>query len=200
MGHDQDLLGLLRRLEGFWAEQDAPILERLRPGLSPDQIAGLVAPLELALPEEAVIWFQWHDWADLITDVRPGTHFGNAFRPMSLARAIEECETYGELAEDSARYASSVAEHFWWPTWFPLGRKGNAPLVVDCAGQRATPIWIVDWEDEEFYLSRARSLTEVVRRWVELYEMGAYKYDAREGRWLDRWELFPLDMRRTGLV
>lgn len=197
-----NLKALLARLENHWIDQGAPILQHIRPGLTTGEISELLEPIGLRLPTEAHIWFQWHDGVDLGPNLRRDTHIGNWFRPLSLSRAVEDRQRLRALADQFERDGLSVAEHYWWPTWFPIGRKGNDPLVVDCSRDEGspTPVWTVDWEDVEFYHSRAGSLTRVVHMWVDLFDAGLYTYDSEAGEWAREWEAIPLELRRTGLV
>ena len=55
---DRHLLG---ELEVRWRAQEAPILERLTPGLSVEEIDAVTAPLGVRLPAEARLWWQWHN-------------------------------------------------------------------------------------------------------------------------------------------
>ena len=74
---------LLETLERGWARQSAPVMEHLRPGLSPERIDDLTAPVGLRLPVEARIWWGWHDGVDV--RLGPRTELGPSL-PFSTAR------------------------------------------------------------------------------------------------------------------
>jgi hypothetical protein len=52
---------LLADLEAAWRSQGAEIAGLLAPGLGDEAMAALLQPLGLTLPEEARIWWGWHD-------------------------------------------------------------------------------------------------------------------------------------------
>lgn len=176
---------LLDELEQRWRDHKLPIIDRLRPGLTDDQIDELTAPLGLRLPEEARTWWRWHNGVDLT-----GTSRDWGFDPglMVFAPLDRQVEHYGKLRSRSrsAALADPEAGHdedYWWPpTWFAL-TKGKRSVVCDCAAPGATsPIYAYDvgvWE--ELHTPRADSFGQVVAWWIRAYDDGIWRYD--HGKW-----------------
>jgi cell wall assembly regulator SMI1 len=82
---------LLDELKRRWQSQRAPLLARLRPGLSSDGMDALTEPLGLHVPSEARTWWGWHDGAvsdgSAVSQVMGGQHYGF----ISLQEAVTEC-------------------------------------------------------------------------------------------------------------
>lgn len=174
---------LLEELEQRWRDRGLPILDQLRPGLTDDEIDDLMAPLGLELPEEARVWWRWHDGADLT-----GTSGEWAFSPAGsvvftpLARQVEH---YREMPSRSSALAGRAGrdEDFWWrPSWFAL-TQGRPEVVCDCAAPGpASPIYAYDvsmWEG--LHTPRADSFGQVVTWWIRAYDDGIWRYD--HGKW-----------------
>ncbi len=58
------LAGLLPRFEKHWRQQGAPIVERLRPGLTDADIDALMKPTGMRLSAEVHQLYRWHDGAE----------------------------------------------------------------------------------------------------------------------------------------
>lgn len=70
IGHDRPVIldiGLIDRFIAALAARRAPMVPHLNPGLSEAQMAALVAPLEMVLPQEAKTWWGYADGVPLDT-------------------------------------------------------------------------------------------------------------------------------------
>lgn len=177
---------LLEELEQRWRERELPILDQLRPGLTDKEIDELIAPIGLNVPEEARVWWRWHDGADLV-----GTSGEWSFSPggsVVFAPLARQVEHYREMRSRSRSEAVAAPEagrdeDFWWgPSWFAL-TEGRPEVVCDCAAPGPTsPIYAYDvgmWE--ELHTPRADSFGQVVTWWIRAYDDGIWRYD--RGQW-----------------
>lgn len=201
--HVNRLRGLLRRLEELWADAGAPIARRLAPGLPPEQIDALTAPLGLRLSIEGRAWWEWHNGVlnDTGNVPRCWDWLGaGAYRFISLERAIA-VYTYAVKMEAHVRRAyPELPEHeLWNPAWFPLCEHlGGDVLAIDCrvADGAPTPIIEVAWESAPHPILLP-SLTDLVALWVQMLEEGAWTWEG-DGWSCDkaRAEHFPLLLRQ----
>jgi cell wall assembly regulator SMI1 len=175
----------LERLEALWAEQGAPLVEHLRPGLGANEVENQLAPLGLRLPSEAALWWGWHDG---VPSREPGVMGGSYLRFLTLADAVEEYRSSRRVAEQAAGIAES-ADRFWHPSWFPITNTGSGGVIAcDCevASGAATPVRFVHWgHKEDSEVPVADSFGQMVAWWIEAIECGAWRYDND----LERWEI-----------
>jgi cell wall assembly regulator SMI1 len=191
----------LERLEALWAEQGAPLVGHLQPGLTDEEIARELAPLGLRLPGEAALWWGWHDG---VPSGQPRDMGGPVFRFLTLADAVQEYHSSRQVAESAAR-TKDEADHLWHPTWFPITNTGySAVIACDCsvAEGAPTPIRAVQWGyNEESDVPVAESFGQMVAWWIDAIELGAWRYDTGLGRWeIDPQRLPDPSLELTGLV
>ena len=169
---DQALLG---ELEASWRAQGADIAEILAPGLGDDAITALVGPLGLTLPEEARIWWGWHDGVTEAT--ANGWQIGPSLGFYSLAEAVDEYRWIDDNME----------ERDFPRSWLPLTADEGGPLAVDCAADPVVaPVKSIDFEVDIF--PGGDSLGDVVELWIEAMSTGAWSWNPA-GYWdrdLDR--------------
>jgi cell wall assembly regulator SMI1 len=80
---------LLDELEGHLRRQRAPLLEGSNPGLTDQDIDELTAPLEIRLPREARMWWQWHDGAGSTGELAVYRELGPGLAFYSLREAVD---------------------------------------------------------------------------------------------------------------
>lgn len=191
----------LERLETLWAEQGAPLVEHLRPGISNEEIDRQLESLRLRLPSEAALWWSWHDG---VPSGQPSDMGGAAFMFFTLGDAVREYHSSRRVAETAARTADE-ADRLWHPSWFPITNTGyGAVIACDCSvPERATtPIRAVHWgHNEESDVPVAESFGQMVAWWIDAIERGAWRYDAHLGRWeIDHQKLADPSLELTRLV
>lgn len=197
------LRSLLEDLEGHWRRVGAPIADRLAPGLSAREVQQTVQALQLRLPDEAVVWYGWHN------GIQPQPSGNGSERLLGPGRellSLQQAVDRYHWLRDVARQVGDGAAEWWWPTtWFPIVRtSGRRVLAVDCAigERRPTPVRAVDWEDEDFHQPRVPSLADAVAVWVELLERGFWLYRPElgdGGLWDQSDEVPDLRLRMTSL-
>jgi hypothetical protein len=154
---------LLEQLESAWREQGAEIAGVLAPGLSGPEIDELVAPLGLHLPEEARLWWGWHNGVTVETargwDIGPDIGF------YSLAQAVAELD----------EYPLSGGNDLAPSTWLPLTHAPGGYLALDSAGPVVAPVHRVDVETG--FLTGADSMGDLVALWIDTIEAGAWSWN-----------------------
>jgi cell wall assembly regulator SMI1 len=173
----------LEQLEALWAEQGAPLVGQLRPGLRDDEIESQLRPLGLRLPSEAALWWKWHDG---VPNGQPDLMGGSYFRFLTLADSISEYHATRRVAETAARTADE-ADRLWHPSWFPITTTASGGVIAcDCSvpGGSATPIRAVHWGNkEDSDVPVAESFGQMVAMWIDAIERSAWRYDTALGRW-----------------
>jgi len=184
------------------AWQGAPVADRLRPGLSDVEIDEVLGPLGIDLPEEARVWWKWHDGADPDGDrwISP-----RAFAYVSLGEATlirEEVRQQAQRAGTPDAPPPMDEPDYWWaPSWFPLGSSGGTVACdYSVARHEPSPIRVVDWWDEEFHRPKAASLGQMVSWWIDAFDRGAWYFDRERGVWDGRREMIDREMDLSRLL
>jgi cell wall assembly regulator SMI1 len=122
---------LLDELEGHWRRQRAPLVEGLQPGLTDQDIDELTAPLEIRLPREARMWWQWHDGAGSTGERAVCREFGPGLAFYSLREAVDMCRQIRNMFRDIwAADGPEVVAYWWRPSWFPITESRGAIAVT----------------------------------------------------------------------
>ncbi|MEK6273699.1 MAG: SMI1/KNR4 family protein [Actinomycetota bacterium] len=192
-------LDLLEELKTGWARQRAPVVDHLRPGLSPERIDELTAPLGLRLPVEARTWWEWHDGVDVTLGIH--SELGPSVPFLPLGNAAELCRL---LREQAGKTWGDQADHWWRPGWFPITERSRGDQMGLRVEEGApTPIF---WADSHDYDAdglanpKVDSFGTMVTWWIEALDSGAWRYDAGAGRWERRSELLPSEREVSRLV
>jgi hypothetical protein len=74
---------LIGRLIAALREQDVPMVDHLNPGLSEREMAALVAPLGITLPQEAAAWWGYADGVPLDTPGSTNLSPSWSWRPLA---------------------------------------------------------------------------------------------------------------------
>lgn len=171
----------LEALDGHLIAQRAPVAERVRPGLEREAMADLVEPLGLRLPEEAVLWWGWHDGAAAHPD-EPASAialgpFGR-FEPLAIA--VEHCRTRRQIARDARPDHVDLV----WPAFLlPLLDFGD--IAIACNGPRKpAAVWRTNPHAVDAPELVARSLGELVGWWLEGFQSDAYVWSPQQRQWL----------------
>jgi hypothetical protein len=195
--------GLLEELEKHWERQQAPVLTRLQPGLSGDEMDALVAPLGLRLPVEARAGWGWHDGAPAWSVSRDSERnigaTSSPFLPLAEAADIT-VDLRGVSADDEENAGDRGA----WPRDWLVLTQMRGPLVIDClvADREPGPLHLADYGalGLDVHRPRARSLGELVHWWDTAFDLGAWRYYAQEDAWIYNWDLLPEQLQRSWLV
>jgi cell wall assembly regulator SMI1 len=191
----------LRRLETLWIEEGAPLVEHLRPGVARGELERLLGPLDVRLPTEARLWWEWHDG---VPSGQPRDMGGAAFFFLTLADAVDQYQASRCIATTAA-VSDEERLRLWDPCWFPISITGYGGVITcDCSAPDGapTPIRLIDWgHNEQSNVPVARSFGEMVAWWIDAIERGAWRYDSDLECWeLDRGKLANPNLELTRLV
>jgi hypothetical protein len=168
---------LLEELEKRWHDQGAPIARQLQPGLTLADMEALVAPLALALPKEAQVWWGWRNGAQ-----RADLGVPVGFSHDSLQQTVESAEVQRRLAGE---VAPDDPTRMWNWDWLPFSYDitGAALVIEGRADSLVSPVSVhLNDEPSEIPVS-APSMAALVARWIEMLDIGACVYDRVAGRW-----------------
>jgi hypothetical protein len=195
--------GMLDTYEELLISQGGPVEEWFRPGLTMREINRTLAPLDLGLPLEALIWWEWHDGPVLPYRTAQPPRWRNC---LSLAAAVEQYKKARSVAENTTEPDSpplNDPDFRWNPTWLPIIGRGLM-FVIDCEGGEKvpSPVKMIDWQDQpsDYARIKALSLGEMVGWWIGALENGAWQWDEVSGEWhVDR-RLLDEEVRNSPLV
>lgn len=189
---------LLREFERVLRAQPGSVLQRMRPGLSEDEILTAFVAAEVATTREAIRWWGWRDGSDV--EVLPG--LGH----ISLTNALEGLEILRGQAVVAATTASiariSDPDAWWKQSWVPIFDTGGQPkTAIDCSGacDEPSPLLWVDWpamaaDDPPRVF--APSLGDYIARAVRAIDAGRYRFDPDRNSWMPMdWARLPVDDR-----
>lgn len=184
---DPNLRQLLDEMEQIWRAVDPTLPDDLAPGLSPQELDEITAPLGLRLNRDAKTWYGWHNGTHTGHGRGYGATIGAYFGSFIDAEiAVREYRSNLAVAEDFAELFGSMGDAGWDPHWFPLWVSiGGDVISTDCSVPAAgsAPIRVRAKEFGEARRVIAPSLTVVIERWLDLYHLGYYYWNADHHRW-----------------
>jgi hypothetical protein len=164
-------------IEAEWVRLGAPIVSRLRPGLSGDQLDDLGERYAWDIPPELRVWWGWHDGTNQV-----GHPWLQSIGPASLwflpaERALKDTELEREIRPDHPE------DPGWRRSWLTIMNFDATRLYVDCStpahGVRTwLPIGLVHKEWDNADVPVAQSLTQAARMWLWLLQQNYYAVDA----------------------
>ena len=172
---------LLKVLLGAFEDQlvtaGIPVNEFLRPGAPPAKVHEIFAKNGLTAPDEAVVWFGWHDG--------PVRGVGDEALPIFEFWSIEEAD-----ARRNAPRALPMGYEDWqWiPTWMQIMGDANG-LAIECgADAKQSPLvrglsWGEPSTQPGRTLSQVVSLCTPVAWWIDALRHGWYAWDPDENSW-----------------
>lgn len=128
----RDCTELLEKVEEHLRSVDHPVLRRLRPGLSDEQMDELTAPHGLVLGPELRAWWSWHDGVDVARDepLTQSTCLLRGKTALSLTAAIEDRNEMRNAVLDSPNDDYDPDDE-WPPSWVKLIAPQNYLAAVN---------------------------------------------------------------------
>jgi hypothetical protein len=146
----------------------------------------LTEPLGIVLPEEARVWWGWHDGTDpLFIDPIQGEKFamlapGRIF--LSLGHAVEHCMGLREALWEGKE------PHDLWRQWLPLNTLED-PTILDCAADAPARVFRLEFQ----FPNRRRGLPTLgtlVDAYIDAFDAGAWWLE-QPGHEDSRWQQDP---------
>jgi hypothetical protein len=147
------------------------VLDHLRPGLTDAEMDALTEPLGIVLPDEARVWWGWHDGTDpLGIDPIRGEQFamlapGRIFLP--LGHAVRHCQMLLE-----ALWEGREESHDLWRQWLPLNTLED-PTMLDCAADAPARVFRLEFQFRDRRLGLP-TLGALVDAYIEAFDVGAW--------------------------
>lgn len=186
---------LCEALEARWRDQGVEIVNLLRPGLSDEEMDRITAELEITLPDEARVWWGWHNGAgDTDGAWRKETTLGPgiAFDPLEVA--VISCQTWREVHAE-------IDPSNWPSTWLPMSSLDDTAIIIDCASAHE-PV-TVQWYIAEGGTDGGPdllSMGDLVETWIGAIDCGGWWYDRGSKRWESDWERLPPSLQLPGIT
>ncbi len=155
---------LLERLHHTLRDLGAAIVDHWEPGLTREQMDALTEPHGFRLPDEAALWWGWHNGAGA-AEIIPDR------QPITLEGSVESLSVGGGAMEDAfglSRMLIVVNEQPW--LWF------------DCRGAKDAPVPVRSGYKTNRPRVATESIGEMVLIMIAALEAGAFTTDER-GEW-----------------
>lgn len=160
----------LEQLKQHWEKLGlVGVLNYLRPGLTDAEMDDLTVPLGIVLPDEARVWWGWHDGTDphFIDPIQGGKYAmlapGRIFLPLS--DAVGQCQTLREVIWEGKE------PHDLWRQWLPLNTLED-PTMLDCTPDAAARVFRLEFQsDRRLGLP---TLGTLVDAYIEAFDAGAW--------------------------
>ena len=179
-------LELLARFDAALWALGAPIVNAWAPGLSDEEIDALLLPLGIDLPEEARVWWRWHNGTREDASIIARHLWWRV--PLSLRDAAEDHATGGQLIKEV------------WGVEKLLCPAVDKPMIYFCcAGLREEPVPIYTQNDIETPSEVLPSIGELVLAWLELIDQGVWTI-ASDGSWTTHPEKIPDSVIEMGII
>lgn len=179
--------GLLERFDAKLRTLGAPIVDAWAPGLDDEEIDAVLLPLGIDLPEEARVWWRWHDGPR--AEAAPiARHLFGGREALALRMEADVYASEGETMKEV------------WGVEKLLSPVTDKPAIYfGCGGRRDDPVPIYTQNDVEAPSEVLASIGELVLAWVDLMDRGVWIPRADGG--LDtRWEKVPDSIVEMGIV
>jgi cell wall assembly regulator SMI1 len=197
---DSSLLAVLEERLGT----QGVLVDEWEPGLSDDEMSETLAPLGLTMPAEGRALWGWHNGA-------PGQDMGNQLGPvgpefLDLAAAVKCHQAYRRVVLKTMGHFESPPlddpDFSWSPAWLPfIG--WQLPAVLDCSVPNGSPspVRVIAMEDPIGSSEPvADSLAEVVKRWINALDRGAWEWHLDRSEWSRHLELLDPESRKGRLI
>jgi hypothetical protein len=173
-----ELASLLVELESELRRQHCPLVERLAPGRSAQGLE--IGPDRgWELPDEARVWWSWHDGAPGTYVDPPDFALGGSWVLLSLDEALARLDWSREIASMAVEPGMTV-EDLWPRSWLPITRAVNGDCItVDTAAPRGSPSTtrLFRQGDVELVAAALPSLAALIDVWLQALRTGAWRYE-----------------------
>jgi hypothetical protein len=187
-------VSLIDRLVAALRQQGVPMVDHLNPGLSEREMAALVAPLEITLPQEAMAWWGYADGVPLDSPANANLSPSWSWRP--LAETVELCREMRRIGNQDLDEPKAFLDF-----WLPVVR-GDGMLVMDTSHVTLAPVYCINWhtfDSDDPPTPKLPSLGALIASWTVVFERRALWFDEAQqlltgnGQLLDElgvdWEL-----------
>lgn len=192
----------LAGIDEQWSLLGMPVARVAAPGVDRETITNAGASLGLAVPDEVVAWFGWHN--GVVQEPRPKSReriLVGRWELTSLEEAVAEYEERRRLAQDEVEPPWSI-DDFWPAHFFPLSLATSSDtLAVDCSGPSDEPaaVYVIAWDTGLPATRRgpvAASVTELAELFHQVLCGGWHRYDGDGQRHHFDENGLPEDLRR----
>ena len=177
-------LKLLERLDRTLRDVGAAIVECWEPGLTREQMDVLTEPHGFRLPDEAALWWGWHNGAGRAEITPTPCRF-----PVTLESAMRDFEVEQGAMSDAfglTRLVGVVNEQPW--LWFDC-RGASDTFVPVYAGYKSNDPWVA-----------AESIGDMVLALIAAFETRRFTTNER-GEWNEvDWDEVPEAMTDSGIL
>lgn len=178
---------LLDRFESALRDIGARVVDHLAPGLDDARIDELLVPRDIDLPEEARVWWRWHN--GVLPDAPPEARWITPGRDLcSLEAASHEYEQVRLMLLDSYGVVKVLR---------PVS---DAPMIyLDCGVPQnaSVPVLsLIDWTEQPTLA--LRSFGELIEMWIEYVDRGVFRTNP-DGTWVCDHESIPRDIVDLGV-
>ena len=161
---DNNLVDALERFVAAIEAEGMPVSQGLQSGLAPDRVREQLGTLDFQAPEDALMYFGWHNgWS---SPEPPWPSFGVGITLPPFARLLEIHSWISEPLELHAEMGS--LEH---SKWFPIINCDGTFVLMDCLESSTTFGRVFGFDPEiEVPQNRSSRLSDVIVRWSAYIE------------------------------
>jgi hypothetical protein len=146
------------------------VLDYLRPALTDAEMDALTEPLGIVLPDEARVWWGWHDGTNPL-GIHPirGEQFamlapGRIFLP--LGHAVQQCQRLREVIWEDKE------PHDLWRQWLPLNTVED-PTILDCAADAPARVFKLEFQFQDRRIGLP-TLGALIDAYIEAFDAGVW--------------------------
>lgn len=186
-----EVADLLAQWEDRLRGLGAPCVEHLRPGLAPERVTALTAPLGLVLAEDAMALWTWHDGDRArYEDGRGSPSCTPSGRFLSLQDALDRSTRLRAITDtvrswfvdDGPQPGEPPGQELYFRATYLIFAENEDPVYLDCTEPAApTPTGVFMTHD--IYRTPRVPLADRIRYRIDALERGLWRLDS-EGGWM----------------
>jgi hypothetical protein len=194
---------LIAAYEARLRDLAVPLEEWDTPGLTDDEMKDTVASLSLRLPQEARIWWGWHNGSPGYGLAKIAVPVGDKL--LSLTEAVEvhkECRDLAVRLVEPDMPELANPDDRWSASWLPITGP-QTPTVIDCSHPELpiTPVRSINFQYVEASKDvGAASLGQMVTWWIGAIDTGAWQWDRSQHKWRVEPHLLDPDFKMSALA